>query len=698
MNCIMTRFSKFATPRQKKLQLGKLSARILALMLIVPLFMASCTKNELEPVYADLAISTQTLDLSSEATATFTIENGSGEYDIKSKNEDLAVAQLEGNVVTVTTKQEAGEVNISVTDKKTKQRKKVTVKITVPIHDLVVETDITTLNVSEEKSFKIADGSGIYSIKSNEFISAHVIKDVITIKGVKVGKAKFVVTDVKTNQTQEFELMVTMKLVVKNKVTEIIEQETFKMLILSGSGNYDIQTNENLQATEANGIVIVRAIKAGAGKITVIDVETKQSVEFDITVKIKLPDLTVEDFKGDLIKIGDSIKYKVLTGTGKYEIEANDVVEAKLEGDIIAIKGLKEGLGLVNIFDQETEQFKQIEISVVPIHQQQITFTTEKKKGESLSIKLEADPEYQGAIWIDLNKNQKKDKGEGIVEFDKYQKYKIDSQDIIIYGRVEGFSTAYSKFSKLDVSDNQTLTKLFCTACNLTSLDISKNPNLIVLGCGYNEITTLDLSNNTKLEEIACRANKLSTLDLSKCINLKKLRAGANQLTNIDLSHNTKLESISINENQLISLDLSNLNYLEKVNCATNKITKLNLKGCISLVDLYCIQNELTEIDVTENLKLKEFSCYENKLTSLDISNNKGLTYLAIHTNQIKGQAMTDIVNALPSAQGGFSKFRVVHYKKSKRTNVCNEEQVKIASRRGWWVQDSYGKPYTGKE
>ncbi len=694
----MTRLSSFVIPMQKKSQLGKLSACIFALILMMPLFMASCADNDLEPVYADLAISTKTLDLKSETTATFTIVNGSGEYVIKSNDENLATAKLQGNVVTVTTKKEEGEVTISVTDKKTSQRKKVTVKITVPIADLGVENKVAELNVYEKKTIKITTGSGFYSVETNEFLKGKIEKDVLTLEGLKAGRGKFIITDLKSNQKQEFEVKVMVKLIIKNKIKEITAGEIFKMFITSGSGNYTIETNEFLNATETNGTIIVLAVKPGAGKITITDNATQQTQEIDIQVLVKIPDLTIEDREGILIKIDGTETYKILTGSGEYEVESNEFVETTLGSDnIITVKGLQEGVGVVNIRDKKTEQLKQIYVSIIPKVQQAVVMETKKSKGDYIDVKVDADAKYRDAIWIDLNDNQKKDKGEGFSKYGEFLRFKVDAKKISVYGKVEYLTVPYGDLTYIDISGNQTLTTFYCYSSGLNSLDVTKNPNLKVLGCMGNNLTAIDLSNNPNLENLAIKSNKITSLDLSNCPNMKRVTASYNELVSVNFTNNKKLEKILIDHNKLTALDVSNLNYLTNINCASNQLTSLNIDGCISLVDLYCVDNKLTALNTSDNRNLEELSCYQNQITALDISNNKKLTYISIHSNQIKEQAMGDIVNALPTIKGFVAKFRVVYYKKSKRTNVCTKAQVDIASGKGWYVQDSSGNGYKGE-
>lgn len=118
----------------------------------------------------------------------------------------------------------------------------------------------------------------------------------------------------------------------------------------------------------------------------------------------------------------------------------------------------------------------------------------------------------------------------------------------------------------------------------------------------------------------------------------------------------------------------------------------------------------VTELDVGEkniaSLKgiefftaLKRLWCYSNQMTSLDVSKNTALTLLSCFNNQIKEDQMQTLVNSLPTVTGG--KFWVIDTKNSNEQNVCTEPQVKIATDKGWKVNDFNGgssQEYAGSE
>ena len=180
----------------------------------------------------------------------------------------------------------------------------------------------------------------------------------------------------------------------------------------------------------------------------------------------------------------------------------------------------------------------------------------------------------------------------------------------------------YNKLTSLDVSKNTALTTLHCYNNQLTSLDVSKNTALTSLLCYRNLLTSLDVSKNTALTYLACQRNNLIYLDISKNLALKTFAPGGNPLKEIDVSNNTELEG------------------------------------------LYCFDNQLTHLDVSKNTKLTVINCYRNS---------------------IKGKAMDDFINSLPTNTTSDA-FTLSVYNNTERDegNVMTKSQVAAAKAKGW--------------
>ena len=81
------------------------------------------------------------------------------------------------------------------------------------------------------------------------------------------------------------------------------------------------------------------------------------------------------------------------------------------------------------------------------------------------------------------------------------------------------------------------LENLTCPENKLTRLDLSKNLNLERLFCTSNpHLNTLVLGANSKLEYLNCIGCQLTGLDLSKCSNLHDLYCSDNQIEDLDIS------------------------------------------------------------------------------------------------------------------------------------------------------------------
>lgn len=219
-----------------------------------------------------------------------------------------------------------------------------------------------------------------------------------------------------------------------------------------------------------------------------------------------------------------------------------------------------------------------------------------------------------------------------------------------LYGGSYSSTTGASgKLEVLDVSNNTTLTILYCYHNQLTTLDVSKNTKLTRLLCDGNQLTALDVSKNTSLTRLDCAHNKLTILDVSKNTALTNLNSNHNQLTSLDLSNNMALTGLGCSSNQLTSLDVTNNTTLNSLNCGSNQLTALDVSKNTALTQLFCGGNQLTALDVSKNTALTNLDCFNNQLTNLDVSKNIALTDLNCNKNQLtnldvsSNTALTDL-------------------------------------------------------
>ena len=195
----------------------------------------------------------------------------------------------------------------------------------------------------------------------------------------------------------------------------------------------------------------------------------------------------------------------------------------------------------------------------------------------------------------------------------------------------------------------------------LTSQTVTLRGNLTHLACDEMKDSSIPTGHR----------NQLTSLDVSGCKTLTYLDCSNNLLQSLDITHNEALTELFCMDNQLTSLDLSHARALTTLVCYENKLTQLDLSPC----------TKLTELGVGENL-----------LTHLDVSHNRELQFLDCYGNQIKGEAMTELVNGLPDRRGKVSGiFQVIGMDAQTDGNICLKSDVAIAKGKNWSVQSCSG-------
>ena len=183
---------------------------------------------------------------------------------------------------------------------------------------------------------------------------------------------------------------------------------------------------------------------------------------------------------------------------------------------------------------------------------------------------------------------------------------------------------------------------------------------------------------------------------------LTSLICSLNSLKSLDVSNNKALTKLYCNDNSLESLDVSKNTALTSLICSLNGLKSLDVSKNTALTKLYCTYNSLESLDVSKNTALAELNCNANFLTSLDVSKNTALTSLICPGNQIRGAAMTSLVNSLRSLPSGTEGLFYVCKDGAETDNIITTAQVSIAKGKGWtvkkWDIDGKAVDYAGEE
>lgn len=194
----------------------------------------------------------------------------------------------------------------------------------------------------------------------------------------------------------------------------------------------------------------------------------------------------------------------------------------------------------------------------------------------------QADP--VGSEFVEINSTNFPDQ-----VFRKYVEDNIDKAD-----------TTGLKDGKLSQAERDAVTKINIDKKNCTDLTgIAYFANLTTLSCEHNGLKELNLEDNESLTKLYCSDNQLTTLDVSKNVKLRILQCANNGMEKLNLGDITQLTSLQCEYNNLTELDVSKNPYLEELQCRENKLRRVVIGNKYRLTGLYLQGNQLTSLDLS---------------------------------------------------------------------------------------------------
>lgn len=259
-----------------------------------------------------------------------------------------------------------------------------------------------------------------------------------------------------------------------------------------------------------------------------------------------------------------------------------------------------------------------------------------------------------------------------------------------------------TKLTYLDCAPNSNLTSLYLSRCSELQTLICYSTGLTSLSvCGKPYLTMINCNNCTSLKFIYCYNDNLTTLNVTGCTALERLECYYNynleEITGLgDCTAITYLDCEDCAISNLDPVDL--MTNLEMLYCRNNKISTLTLNnkpnlsfvrisGNPNLTTLRCSGNsQLSSVYIYDCPALESAWINMNNLSSLDLSGCTSLKNLSIWQNHISGNAMTNLVNSLPTVPGNIpGEFAVLD--NVNEGNVITDAQVLTAKRKNWVCQ-----------
>jgi Leucine-rich repeat (LRR) protein len=183
-----------------------------------------------------------------------------------------------------------------------------------------------------------------------------------------------------------------------------------------------------------------------------------------------------------------------------------------------------------------------------------------------------------------------------------------DLTNIDMYGEFTDINlSGNSILESVNVSTMSQLKTLNVRDCKLKTLDVTQNLSLTSLFCDNNELTTLDVNNNTLLTSLYCANNKLSRINVTANYALKEFDIENNLLSVLNVTNNTALKYLKVNNNAEISmLDVSNNSELNTLYANGLAIGDIDLKK----------NSRLTYVNLKNNSNLKTIIVWDECTTS----------------------------------------------------------------------------------
>ncbi len=190
-----------------------------------------------------------------------------------------------------------------------------------------------------------------------------------------------------------------------------------------------------------------------------------------------------------------------------------------------------------------------------------VVVRTNRAVGETFKLIVDGvDVDACRDIWVDLNNNGKREKGENISarRFSSSYKstpveFKLQAQEFKIYGKISYLWVDKNALTLLDIKKCPTIKSISAIGNELVgNLDFSANTELVIAELGENSITGINFGNNTKLSEIYLNSNKLKTIDISALSSLYAFDVSYNELTSIVVKDkHPEMMYVRIQSNQL---------------------------------------------------------------------------------------------------------------------------------------------------
>lgn len=275
----------------------KLFLRYIGLSLLCVILIANtgCGKEDAIEVQQDLyevIVDKPVVRIGHNEEVNVNVMLGNGGYSVKSYNEQVATATVDGEQITIKSGIQNGATTVEVTDA---EGIKTDISVNVGLFELEFNEQTIEMEVNEEKELIVTMGNFssndelTYAVKDETVISVEntdKLRPYYTIRGLKIGETAITFTDAKGKQATVSVKINPVSINVSNLTPKVGVNNKIVITVEKGNGGYTMEATDNtivrIEKVDDNNFSLL-GLKAGTTDLTVSDQEG-QELTLSITV------------------------------------------------------------------------------------------------------------------------------------------------------------------------------------------------------------------------------------------------------------------------------------------------------------------------------------------------------------------------------------------------------------------------------
>lgn len=336
----------------------KLFLRYIGLSLLCVILIANtgCGKEDAIEVQKDLyevIVDKPVVRIGHNEEVNVNVMLGNGGYSVKSYNEQVATATVDGEQITIKSGIQNGATTVEVTDA---EGIKTDISVNVGLFELEFNEQTIEMEVNEEKELIVTMGNFssndelTYSIKDETVISIEntdQLRPYYTIRGQKIGETAITFTDAKGKQATVNVKINPVSIDVSNLTPKVGVNNKIVITVEKGNGDYTIEATDNtivriIQVNDNNFSLV--GLKAGTTDLIVRD---KEGQELTLSITVSEADKVVKLGSNNSFEVPfevNGVKDQTLTSLNSITFEARikiDDLNGSSDAHINTVMGIE---------------------------------------------------------------------------------------------------------------------------------------------------------------------------------------------------------------------------------------------------------------------------------------------------------------------------------------------------------------------